>query len=86
MYNITIQDVPMEDRHYLTGKYNASIVDCTGCGKTLDYWDVRVIGFAEWKGDVVVLKECLSCGDIYYHHCVSIEALRGYQRRKYHTT
>jgi hypothetical protein len=65
MDKITIQDIPIEYRIPLVGKYNAGCSRCYSCLEWLGANDAltktTLIGFAESHGDVMQIHECLQC-------------------------
>ena len=70
---ITILDIPLKYRMPLQGKYNRAVLRCF-CGSD----ELKAIGFAEFNGEVVVIKECGECFEKCYHHCRQKGSARTY--------
>lgn len=70
---ITILEIPIKYRMPLVGKYNGNVLRCF-CGGD----GAKAIGFSEFNGEVVVIKECPNCFKKWYHHCRQMRSARTY--------
>lgn len=72
----TIMDVPIEMRTRLAGVYNAYCGTCPKCWKDKN----NILGFAEDKGELVIVRECRGCFKKFYHHVKHFDMMRTFQR------
>jgi len=79
MDELSYSDIPIRHRCRLKGKYARGFDRCPHCDHRHDDLDVdedHWIGVAEWSADgipvksgIVVVRECESCFQYFYHHC-----------------
>ena len=49
--------------------YNILITHCAECGADTGFDGKCILGFADWKGFGVVVRQCPKCFEKWWHHC-----------------